>query len=165
MPNEQEFVVRQTSIELQNDLDKIERLSEIRSLETGLTLSPAGELSVSITGGVTDVKVDNVSVVTNTVANISMPIKTDGGSGAFEIADQDGNVALQITSEGHLKTKEFDSSNLSPNLDFQVVSTLPTPSESTPKGVYNLSNHRLYILVVDVGGILDVNTLDNFILG
>lgn len=149
-------------------------LLKIYSLGTGLILSPAGELSVSITGGVTDVKVDNVSVVTNTVANITMPVKTDEGSGAFEIADQDGNVAMQITSEGHLKTKEFDSSNINilpetvndrylhtnattgdlewseveggENRDFKVVQTLPPAESTSPKVVYNLLDGSLYIL-------------------
>lgn len=162
----------------QFDSEEVGRLVRIYSLGTGLVLSSAGELSASITGGVTDVKVDNISVVTNTVANITMPVSINEGSGAFEIADQDGNVALQITSEGHLKTKEFDSSNINilpetvndrylhtnattgelewsevqteENEDFKVVQTLPPADITSPKVVYNLLDSSLYIL--DLGG-------------
>jgi len=102
----------------QFDSEEVARLVRIYSLGTGLSLDQAGQLSVSITGGVTDVKVDNISVVTDTVANITMPIKMNEGEGAFEISDEAGNVAMQITSEGHIRTKEFDSSNIFPNLDF-----------------------------------------------
>lgn len=124
-------------------------LVKIYSIGTGLALSPVGELSVTITGGVTDVRVDNISVVSDTVANITMPIRINEGEGAFEITDEAGNIAMQITSEGHIRTKEFDSSNIISNLDFQVVESLPVASASAPKVVYNLSNSCLYILSLD----------------
>lgn len=160
------------------DSEEVGRLQRIYQIGSGLNLDSSGTLSVTTLGGVTDVRVDGISVVSDTIANIAMPIKTDEGSGAFEIADEAGNVALQITSEGHLKTKEFDSENIDilpptvndrylhtntstgdlewsevqggESTDFKVLPTLPPPDTNAPKVVYSLLDGRLYIL--DMGG-------------
>ena len=160
------------------DSEEVGRLQRIYQIGLGLNLDSSGTLSVTALGGVTDVRVDGRSVVSDTIANVIMPVKTDEGSGAFEIADEAGNVALQITSEGHIKTKEFDSENIDilpptvndrylhtnastgdlewseveggENKDFKVLPTLPPPDTDSPKVVYNLLDGRLYIL--DMGG-------------
>lgn len=158
-------------------VDELFDVARIYTIGSGLVLSN-GTLSANVTQAVSDVRIDGQSVVTNTIANITMPVRTTDGDGAFELADDAGNVALQITSEGHIKTKEFDSSNINilpPTIndrylhtntitgdlewsevqgggssDFQVVNSLPTPSANAPKVVYSLLDGRLYIL--DMGG-------------
>lgn len=154
----------------QFDSEEVGRLQRIYQIGLGLNLDSSGTLSVTTLGGVTDVRVDGISVVSNTIANVIMPVQTNEGSGAFEIADQDGNVALQITSEGHIKTKEFDSSNININNDFQVVQRLPDPDAAmAPKVVYNLVNKRLYILTSneETGStaILGIAILGQMVLG
>lgn len=44
---DEDFVLRQTSTELQNDLDKVERLLDIRSIDSSLSLTNNGVLSVA----------------------------------------------------------------------------------------------------------------------
>ena len=133
------------------DSEEISRIAPIYTIGEGLTLSN-NVLSAmgGGTGTITDVRVNHESVVLGSIADIMLPIYTRDNEGVFEIGDEDGNIAMQITSEGHIKTKSFDSSQTSELTDFKVVSSLPPPKPESPKVVYSLLDGRLYIL--DVGG-------------
>ena len=66
---------------------------------------------------------------------------------AFELADADGNVALAITNEGHIKTKQFDSK-------------VGTP-DSSKKSYYNIiGSPRIYKTSLDTTGLSVFSTLD-----
>jgi hypothetical protein len=95
-------------------------LAKIYTIGAGLTLNVQGALSANVR----DVTVDSVSVLSGGIANIVMPVRTDSTSdGAWEVIDDNGNVALRITNEGHLVTKEFNSEDFAADLHIQNIGT------------------------------------------
>lgn len=69
--------------------------------------------SSNIHAGVEDVQEDGSSVVDeNHVARITHPVKAEEGDPPFAIKDEQGNVVLQVDSNGHIQVKSFDSSTL-----------------------------------------------------
>lgn len=60
---------------------------------------------------VTDILVNDSSVVTDKVAKITLPMTSEKSESALEICDKSGNTVLEVDATGNLKTKMFDSTD------------------------------------------------------
>lgn len=88
---DEQYKLNRTGSQIDADLEKIEGLANIKQVGEGLELTANGKLNAIGGGG-------------------AVAVNTSYEDSALELADSQGHIALQVTAEGHIKTKQFDSS-------------------------------------------------------